>query len=1220
MKKYLLALLSVTLLSLGGTGYAQTRQSERSNKKTASNLKQLKRTSPEMVKVKRLATAEENAKEVPFTYAMGKDSEDAEFIKANFKVINANNDSRTWNVCTTNKYSSCMAAKSGESETADDWLITMPIKLEARSYKLSFDLGFMGATAKGASLEVKLGSEPEIASMEKIIAPEVLYTAKDQTSYNYDFRVEESGVYYIGFHCTTSVDDAGAALLYNFSLAANATAPDNAVEVPFKHELGKDSQDAAFITANYTTINANGDNRQWQVASVNGYTVCMAPNADDVDNNDDWLITMPIHMTAGNYTFSYDLGYMSGTGVTLDIMMGNAPSVEGMTTVIAPSMTYTEKDQTTYTRNFSVASDGYYYIGIHCTTAKDLKSAVRLFNIGVSAGETQVIDPPAAGTLTWVLAPKGELKATVTYTAPTKTKSGADLTEITKVELTSRWTVDKFEFTDVAPGQVIVQEVPMYQGINNRFTGVAYVGDVAGDMVEYKSIFCGKDTPLAPENVRLVTNPDFTSAVLSWDAVGEVGENGGYVDPEEVTYYIFDAFGSYYDPAIAETEMTSITLDYSDLDGQDFMAYQVTAGYNDNYSLDNASNIALVGTPAELPFTESFANGLYDGLWALDPATDYYDQSYGTVTDDYFASLVDPDDPDSPTPLSSFDGDNGFFYWLPYEKDVMVGLMSLRADISKAANPALEFRYQGQGSTIDVLLASGTGDLEVVKTIDLKTNPTTDWTLASIPLSDYKQVGTINFEIRLTATHNDDLNTWSVPIDAIAVRDLVATDVRIVSASASKAKVKPGDELKVNARIHNQGSEATDATAMLMVNGQTVAFQDIDNLEKDEFINVELAYNVPLNIQDKCEVKLSVIAENDGVDSNNHYMTDVAVQHLPYPTVSNLSGEYADGRVTLSWDAPELEVSEPVTIFEDFENEDYTPMTINGAGGFTVYDGDGCQTINVFYESYNPYQTYPMAFQLFNKDIANPYYAEDCEPHSGSSFMLAPTSYYDDNDNWLISPELSGRAQKISFYAKSFSSTWPESLEVFHSTTGNNPTVDFTSAPLLQVEPVEMGWVYEGGVPEIWTKYEVELPAGTRYFAIHHYGWYTCALFVDDITYEGMPDIPADLEITGYHVMRGDELITDQPVNTTSYIDESPATRASSPTCYYVIPVYNYGIGRASEVLVDVSTGIESIITGETGRDERYYTPQGILVPNDQLAPGIYIKVTGNKTTKVLVK
>lgn len=1210
-------------LTLGTVAVAASFENtaQRTATPTGSGLKQVTREMPAQVKSRRVAAAAENAVTVPFSYAMGKDSQDVDFIKANFTVINANNDSRTWNVCTTNKYSSCMAAKSGESERADDWLISMPVDFAAGSYKLTFDLGFMGATAKGASLEIALGSEPTAEEMTQTIAPEVLYTAKDQTTYSYDFRVAEAGIYYIGFHCTTSVGDAGAALLYNFGVEANAAAPANAVEVPFKHELGKDSKDVDFIKENYTTINANGDNRQWQVASVNGYSACMAPNADDIDANDDWLITMPIHMTAGNYTVAFDLGYMSGTGVILEVKLGTAPTVEGMTAEIVGPTTFTEKDQKTYEYNCAIPSDGYYYIGFHCMTTKDLKSALKLFNVSVEPGEVVVVDPPAAGTLTWVLAPKGELKATVTYTAPTKTISGADLKEITKVELTSRWTVDKFEFTDVVPGQVIVQEVPMYQGINNRFTGVAYVGDVAGEMVEYKSIFCGKDTPLAPENVTLKTTADYTGAVLSWDPVGEVGENGGYVDPEEVTYYIFDAFGSYYDPAIAETKKTSVTLSYPELVGQDLFAYQVTAGYEDNYSLDNASNIAIVGTPAELPFKESFPGGVYEGMWALDPLTDYYGQQYGTISDDYFAGMVDPDDPDSPEPLKSFDGDNGFFYWLPYEKNVMFGLMSLRADISKAANPVLEFRYQGQGSTIDVLVAGGTDDLEVVHTIDLKENPTQGWALCRVPLTDYKAAGAVNFEIRLTATHNDDEHTWSVPLDAIAVRDLVETDLSITSASASASRLAPGQTLTVKARIHNQGTEAADASAVLYVNGEQADELSLGELAADAFANAEFEYTVPLNAGDQLDVKVSAVADGDAIVSNNDFECTVGVKHLPYPTVGNLTAVAADNgkSVTLAWDEPVLDTPEPQTVFEDFESDEYVPMSISGAGDWTVYDGDGETTINVFSETYNPYQTKPMAFQLFNRDLANPYYDEDCDPHSGSSFMLAPTSYFADNDNWLISPELSGRAQTITFYAKSFSITWAESMEVLYSTTDNNHE-SFIAEPLLKVEAIENGWYMDGGVPEVWQKYEVELPEGAKHFAIRHFGWYTCALFVDDVTYEAVPEIPTDLTVTGYHVMRDNVLLTDEPVGDTNYVDTLPDHDSEIEVTYSVMPVYNYGVGRSEQIAVKASSSVETVEIAEIDANDAFYNLQGVRVNHSDIAPGVYIRVRANQAAKVYVK
>lgn len=399
--------------------------------------------------------------------------------------------------------------------------------------------------------------------------------------------------------------------------------PANAIETPFSHDLGKNS-DVVDIVKQYTFIDANNDSRSWKIATVNNYSACMPPKDEGVEESDDWLVSVPVHMTAGDYIVSFDLGYMGSgaTGVRLGVKAGTAPTVEGMTTEIVPPTVFGTKDQTKYQYNCKITEEGYYYIGVHNTTTKAMNGTVKLFNLSVESGTVEPsvpTDPPAAGTLTWTLAPKGELKADLTYTAPTKTKTGAELKEITKVEITSRWGEDVFTYDNVKPGETIeVKDVAMNAGSDNCITAVAYTGETAGEKVEHRSIFCGPDAPLAPQNVRLTVSADFKSAVLSWDAVGETGKNGGYVNPDEVTYYIFDAFGSYYDPAIATTGDTSIKLDYPDLKGQDFVAYQVTAGYGENYSDYTNSAIVTIGEPDKLPYTESFADSHFKNIWLID--------------------------------------------------------------------------------------------------------------------------------------------------------------------------------------------------------------------------------------------------------------------------------------------------------------------------------------------------------------------------------------------------------------------------------------------------------------------------------------------------------------------------------------------------------------------------------------------------------------------------
>ena len=1002
-------------------------------------------------------------------------------------------------------------------------------------------------------------------------------------------------------------------------LRIEGEAPANAVEVPFTHDLGK----AGTEVKNYTSINVNEDNRKWQYGTVNGtYAACMAPNAADVDRNDDWLFTVPIHLVPGDYVVSFEVGMM-GTGATaveMNVALATAPTVEAATTVISPTTQYTVKDFTKYEHNCNITEEGYYYLGFHCTTSKETKGILKLANVGMRSGTAEppvVVDPPAAGTLTWELAPKGELKANITYTAPTLTKGGEPLTEITKVEITSRWGVDKFTYNNVEPGQVItINDVEMYQGINNRFTGVAYVGDVAGEMVEYKSIWCGVDTPLAPANVHLTVNEGYNTATLTWDAVGEVGENGGYVDTEKVTYYIFDAFGNYYDPALATTSETSYTFDYSKAESQDFYAYQVTAGVDDYYSLETTSNIITAGRPDALPKSESFAAGNYEDYWLGNTAVDGMMQ-YGTITDEYFASMVDPD---AGEPISSQDGDGGFYFWMPIDNGAAYGLISTRADISKASNPVLEFWYQGQGSMIEVFAGDEIGEMDMIHVIDLKENPTTGWTQARISLDAFKEKGAVMYEIRFVAAHNTDDQIWSVPLDNIRVRNLDEVDVDIVTFSG-KAKAKPGEEITFKAHIENRGTAAASPTAVLTINGAAVASEEIPAIEPNGFADVEFKHNVAINAPETLDVKLSIELEGDAVPADNIAETNVEVIRASYATVSDLTATVNGENVELSWSEPVNDASTPETVTEDFESEAYTPMAISGAGDWTVYDGDGQNTYNIFREYYNPYQTMPIAFQLFDNVVAEvpDIYAPDAEAHSGQRFMMAPSAKSATNDNWLISPRLSGAAQTVTFYAKSFTNAWPETFTV-HYSTSDNSVESFTT----QVEDVT-GFTADGYAPETWTLFTFSLPEGATYFAINHNSDDTLALFVDDVTYETMPSVPEDLAVTGYYVFRNGEQITAEAISELTYTDtpiDAEEPSGDYELTYTVVPVYNYGVAAISNAAtVTLSHSDAALTVADTEADNAvYYNLQGMRVEAGTITPGVYIRVAGNKAAKVTVK
>lgn len=1011
------------------------------------------------------------------------------------------------------------------------------------------------------------------------------------------------------------------------SAASKADAPmlraaeeTEAVTVPFTHSLG--STEGAKTTYN-NIVDANNDGQTWKPGGFQTCSVCMTSKT--LEAMDDWMFSPAIKLEAGKqYSVSLDVAiYLTkGTQDLLDLYIGASQDVEGMTQLLK-SIEITNKKSDgwkTETATFTVDADGLYYVGFHAKSLTEKSGTIGVCNLSMTAlgEEEEKVDAPAAGTLTYQVYPKGELKAHVVYTCPTLTQSGAPLKEIAKVEFVNRW-YEKFTFDEVVPGQVLELDVDLFEGMsNNRFQVTAYVSDskgnlVAGDELLVTGIMAGNDCPLAPQNVKAVLSADRKHVTVSWDAVGEVGENGGYVNPEAVTYYIFDAFGSYTDPALAETTETTYTFDYSDATAPDFIAYQVTAGYEGYYSLDGVSDIITYGPGLEMPFKESFADGYYESVWVTDLSSSKT-AMVGTVDD---TSLpTNADDPDAePEYLTSQDGDNGFFYFLPTEKDDLYGMMSLPVSIKGAKNPVLEFYAMGQGSAIDVMAGPSLPEMKVLKTIDFKQTPTDGWEPFAVSLAEFADAGIVNFELRMRAIHNDDEHTWSLPIDNIRVRDLVENNLAIASFQVP-ATMKVGQTATLTARIENLGSQASAATtAQLFCNGVLLAEKPVDALEPNAAVTLTFTDEPTIASADEHAYRLVLLNDGDELPADNEAEATAKVLFTLHPVADGLTATIADGKVNLAWNHVSLQgLTEPVAVEEDFESPDYEPLTISDFGDWKMVDIDGAVNYSFLQDVNNPYRNAPCAFQLFNPITAGvpDDYLVDCEPHSDNT-MLVGWSTDGQNANLLISPELTGEAQSVTFWARSFSIAFGETFTVYTSTTGSN-IADFRK--LTDVE----GNLIEGCVPEEWTQFTLNLPEGTKYFAILHDSYDTYALLLDDFSFEKAPALPIDTRHLGYNVYRDGVKVNAAPVEENSYADElSAPSRADAKLNYQVSAVYSNAESRLSApVEVDPNLdAIDGISIDSNDSNARYYGIDGRRVNPANASSGLYIKVTGTKATKL---
>ncbi|MDD2961593.1 MAG: choice-of-anchor J domain-containing protein [Muribaculaceae bacterium] len=997
-----------------------------------------------------------------------------------------------------------------------------------------------------------------------------------------------------------------------------ADVPANALEIPVNHSLGKNEPDNIAL---YTTIDGNGDGQGWKVGGFTGYSVCLTSNSAVIKGSDDWMVTPPIHLLPNvEYSFKFEDGCAttSSKGGKIEVNYGPQPTVEAMTKVLFadPEHTANATSFTEVSRNFTVVEEGYYYFGFHAISPKG--SSIKIRNLAITVAKAEV-DVPAAGELSYTLAPKGELKAAVKYIAPTKTKSGADLTAISEVVISVNKTANIQKFANVTPGQTIEFETALLHSGNNKIEAIAYVDGEPGDAVTLTSIYCGPDNPKIPTNPKIVLADDNKHVTVSWDPVGEVGESGGYVDVAKVTYYIFDAFGSYYDPAIASTTETSYTFDYSDWVKQDFVAYQITAGVGEDfYSLAASTGIVLAGDPEVLPYSESFANADFTQIWAMDPLTTNKGWYAGTINDNEL-QINTSEEGAEPIYLNSQDGDNGLFMAMPMAKDAIYGMQSAKINIATAKNPVIEFWAQGMGSNIDVMVAREAGEFASIKTIKFKETPTTKWTLYRFALDDFKSAKYIRIALRLTAVDNTDTETWSIPLDNIRVRDLVDNDLRIFAPIAPK-KVKAGESVAISARIENLGTkDCSGASAELYVNDKLVETKAVEAIVANGFAPVSFAYATDAVTPESLKFAVKIVSAGDAVERNNMVWANVAVIQSILPAVSGLNSTVVGENVTLSWTAPDLSAGNtPVAVVEDFESADYTPLTISDFGGWTLVDGDKKKTYNILRETNNPYQTQPQAFQLFNPIVAAVPESSliDAQPHSGNQFLVAWSAGGAANDNWLISPELSGAEQTIFFFAKSFSLAWPESFEVLYSST------DKQTASFVKIESV-VNYPENGQVPEVWTEFKAVIPAGAKYFAIHHNSYDSGALYVDDISFSAAPQIPADLAVLSYNIYRDGKKINQNSVTDTKF-DETPlaAEMASGDYkfTYQVAPLYNHGEGIACAP-IEVSVGHVSIaeIAADQNTDATYYNLQGIKVAVDDLTTGVYIRTIAGKAEKIVI-
>ncbi len=845
-------------------------------------------------------------------------------------------------------------------------------------------------------------------------------------------------------------------------------------DIPY---LADFTQDA--VGDQFTQIDANDDGRRWEWDG--GIHATYEYNSDQ--NADDYLISPALHFEAGKtYNIVVDAG-SAGYTERFEVLVGREATVEGLNVKVLENCEVTNEDSKEFVATFRADETGAYHVAIHCISDADM---YELWINKVLVELAPEPTAPAVPQLSVTPGDKGAKQATITIQVPSVSVDGNALSaNLTKIELYRGGDIIQ-EFADVAPGaQLSYTDTEIDESGEYTYQSVPYNADGVGVKSEKVTVYIGLDAPETVKNVKAADQ--LSSVLLTWDKVEETGRNGGYVNPDEVEYVIYACFpnSSMTDMEVASVKnANSYVLDFVTNEGeQGFQMWYVTARNEagDSYLESESSATVLTGAPYELPLVESFAGDNLHYYW---------------------------DSNSMPLSFSQSSDDDGAAIAMTAQEAGDIFLTSGKLNLKDAINPTLLFDAAGFGvdhvevfGSMDggesVQLATESIDNTGYKTIRVDLNSLKDGHFAQIILTATITNPTI-------VDWGGDIETQgdALVVDNIRIVDYLTHNLAVELSAPSD--VLAGKKSTITSTVTNWGEQpAKDYTVSVKV-GDDVLLQETVAEALAPFTSRQFTAELVTTVFEEggertIQVQVDYDADLKKEDNTAEVVITVGEPEAPAP--ENLIAEDKENAgVELDWDAPSVE---PAVHTESFDDADsFSTFSIGGItatqhhgsiGEWTLYDGNGGEVYSWSNSSISYDNQYaPSAWMVF--DIPKAGFANETG-HSGSQVMLSmcpvpdATGIAPPADHWLISPELPGMQQEISFYLRAVTSQYgSESFEVLVSKTDNQPE---------SFELVESFLTDD----ESWSPFYVTLPEGAKYFAIRHTSTDVFGVMLDDVTF-----------------------------------------------------------------------------------------------------------------------
>lgn len=946
-------------------------------------------------------------------------------------------------------------------------------------------------------------------------------------------------------------------------------------------------------------LNNDGTALTWQYNNIYGLLTCSGRNGCD-----DWIISPAFDLkTDSLYMLSYQLSVSYETA-SLKTTMGNSNTVESQNIVIDDLYNFATEGTETKRYYITPTEDGYYNFGLHDYGTGSSPVSIDTFIVKAIAS---VEAPDTISAVNFVPDAAGALGGTFTFTLPSKSIDGKQISELTKVTIYDLKGNALATKTDVRPGEQITLQVKAAKGFNT-FSIVAANANGEGRPMDITK-YVGPDVPKTISDLTTKWGEEQNIAVLSWTNPTE-GVHGGYVDPANFKYTIYkydvNDWPNYtkLGETTGESEVEIQIMDASD--AQDQYIFGVTVS-NDEGESDYVRSGLVMGTPYTLPYNEAFAEagvdhapyligaGINNQAWTIDPG--YYNakiQPYGqdgaqllclnTGSSEGSAYFISPiiDFEKTEKPMFSF--------WL-HHSDAMPETAYIKVMAST----------DGSKNYVDISeeinLTGNNGWQEHI--VDLSA---LNGKKAQISLYGYMP----NPAVRIFA------DNWS--IYEASGKDLAVTGI------TQPYMPVVGDTATISVTVVNKGAdEATGYSVLFNVDDMT-----IDEVDPEEALAAgasrTFTFTLPITAAKKNILYNAQVLYDGDQNEENNLSSDVELDprsmNLPAPTSLTLSNDDE-----LAWTAPEAMDGREVML--DFES--LPAFATNEIAGWKTVDKDGnlSTTFIQYYGNYWPYANQPLAWMTWSAKEAGcpdaavwtPYEGEKCLIHWGNYGADAegrPNNNPD--DDWFISPEIKGGTE-ISFMTLSNDAT--SSIEILTSSTDDKPE-SFTN----KVTVVEYPTI------STWKEVKVTLPADAKYVAIHTIldGF---GIMIDNIAYT---EAKAP-------VLKGYKLYLDNAVNSLVATNSAKATANGT---YAVSAVYDLGESDLSNT-VSVTTGIADLQTSDVkvmagngciivknaiGQNVEVFTLNGQKVAGSvagetatyQVAKGVYVVMVSNKPYKLIVK